>query len=508
MKKNIFLLVLDGLRPDRMSCCGHKRKTTPFIDSLVEKSVSFSNAYSVAHSSLPAHISLFTGIHPYFHKAASNHSYFNNQFPYLTKILKENGYRTIGISTLNSYLSVECGFIRYFDKYIKVIKSNRVSNAKIKRLVNEQARNTYGDKKFIDILKDIYRKNLRYHNFHRMSNFYLKNDLGGKKIVEVIKNQFDMNSAKDKPFFMFANILETHTPFLPPKDFRDYFGKRRLTHTVLDSFFNPHLFQAGRISFTPEEQETLEILYDGGVRYVDSLAEDLFDYLDKKGYLDNTVVIILSDHGEMLNEHDHLIGHGDSTYEGMVRIPIMIFDKKEGKARIIKDSPVSLIDAFATIVNLAGGTLDKSKFNYKCENLLGDIKPERPIVCECTALPFLERLYKYPEIIVESSHVERTIVDKPFKFIWRSNGKHALYDLSRDKAEKSNIFEQYKGTKVKDLMNKLISWYMEQLDRKDFFSLEHFDYQILRGAGSFKPKELVLTQDEENIVIVEDKLFR
>lgn len=502
-KKNIFLLVLDGLRPDRMSCYGYSRKTTPFIDSLAEQGLLFLNGYTVNHSSLPAHISLFTGIHPYFHRAASNHSYFNNKVPFLTKILKDNDYKTIGISTVNPYLSVECGFIRYFDKYIKVVKSNKARNIRIKKLVKGQNERSYKQKALFSFIKNKCYGNMRHYIFRKMADFYLRNDLGGKKIVELIKEQFDLNYHNDKPFFLFANILDTHTPFLPPEGFRDYFGSGVITKNILDAFFNGHLFQAGRIKFSSEEQEMLDVLYDGGVRYVDNLAEGLFGYLEKKGYLDDTLVIIMSDHGEMLNEHDRLIGHGDSTYEGMVRIPLIILDKTQIKKSNRREGLVSLIDIFPTILNTAGARIDTIKFKYKCKNLLEDSRPSQFVICECTALPYPDRLYNYPEVIAASYHVERTIIGKSYKFVWRSNGNHALYDLSVDRAEKYNLFEEHKNTIAKELMHNMISWYREQLNDKDFFSLEHFDYQTLRGAGSFRPKDLLITQDENNIELVQ-----
>lgn len=503
-KKNIFLLVLDGFRADKMSCNGHKRNTTPFIDSLAAKGISFSNAYTVSHSSLPAHISLFTGVHPYFHKVATNCSYFNNQFPYLTGILKDNGYGTVGVSTLNQYLSAECGFIRYFDRYLKIAKTNRLRNVKIKNMVKKQAVDIYKKNQLIESLKDLYRKNMRYHNFRRMARFYLDNDMGGKRILQTVKEQFDISSRSGNPFFIFANIIESHSPFLPPKGFRNYFGERKLTNAILDAFFDTQLFDAGRVSFSPEEQESLEILYDNGMRYADSLVEDLFAHLDKKGYLDDTIVIIMSDHGEMLNESGHFIGHGASTYEGLMRIPIIIFDKTEGGKAGVRKDLVSLIDVFPTIVKMAGGELDRKRFNYKGVDLLDNSQKERFVICEMSDVPFPELLYRYPEILAAYNHIERVIVDKNIKFVWRSDGKHAIYDLTVDKTDKVNLFERYKNTLGRELTEKMVRWYREQAGPEEFFSLECFDQVMLKCAGSARPEDLVITQDEDKVELIAD----
>jgi len=500
----MFLLILDGLRADRASCYGYSRKTTPYIDLLAKQGILFSNCYGVSHSSFPCHISLFTGVHPYFHGAASNFSYYNNQLPYLTEKLQKQNYKTIGISSYNSYHSIESGFLRYFDKYIKVMKSNSYMKKPLKPKF-KHGHNMIDLTGLSDFAKKIWSK-IKYSSFKAKADFYLKNDMGGKKIIDQIKKQFDLCYGSDEPFFLFANILETHTPFLPIGKFRNYFKKINLTKTLLNAFFNPHLFETGRAPLSSEEQEALNALYDGGVRYADSLVEELFSYLDEKGYLDNTTVIITSDHGEMLNEQDSLIGHGSSTYEGMIKLPLIILDSpKRNQGMITREDLVSQVDIFPTIVNIAGGTLDRNIFKYKCKDLLKNDETSRFVICESPATAFPERLYGYPEIMERWGHVERTIIEKPYKFIWRSNGNHCLYDLSVDKIEKNNLFRKADPGIIKELICKMVLWYKEQCGDEDFFSLECFDYQKTRWPG--KPVEdLIVTQDEGNIEVVQDEI--
>ncbi|HPN32577.1 MAG TPA: sulfatase-like hydrolase/transferase [bacterium] len=128
--KNIILLVFDGLRADKLSCLGYnKRDTTPFLNSIIDKCVVFNKHYTCAVRSLSAHISLVTGVHPHIHKACDDWSAYLEDFPTIFQIAQKKGYYTFGISTDNPFLRRETGFIRGFDKYIQIVKSNKqISN--------------------------------------------------------------------------------------------------------------------------------------------------------------------------------------------------------------------------------------------------------------------------------------------------------------------------------------------------------------------------------------------
>lgn len=505
MKKNIFLLVLDGARADRISYGGYHRQTTPFIDALAERGKFFKKHYTVNHSSLPTHISLFTGVHSYFHKASSNHSYFDGSFPYLTKILQKDGYTTVGISTENPYFTFEKGFIRNFDRYVMVRKTNRMVHRKLKNIIGEGIKEpkSFFDRTVRRLKKIFSEKAFLQH----LARFYLKNDLGGRKIIELIKEEFDNCCGKNKPFFIFANIVEAHTPFLPPDKYRNYFSHHGITDNLLRVFFKRHHHVAGRFDLTEEEQFTLDTLYDNGLRYTDSLVQELFEYLEKKDYLKNTIVLITSDHGEMLNEHDRLIGHGASTYEGIMKVPLLIYDK-ENEAKEVIGSMTSLIDIFPTILEIARCSPWNYNFNYQGRDLLNLKKSEERnfVISECPSIAVPERLYAFPEMIIQFSHVERTIIKKEIKLIWRSSGNHAIYDLKSDPREINNLFAHTPVNVITGLLNEMIEWYKKQIAPRDFFSLEYFDYKKRSPKDEGVPLNLSNFQDREKIILVHDKI--
>src|SRR3972149_8651863 len=119
VQPNIIIIILDTARAQSFSCYGYKRKTTPNIDRIAQGAVLFENAISPSPWTLPAHASIFTGMYPSRHGCHERHKFLNRNLPTLPEILKNIGYRTIGISN-NSWISKNFGFDRGFDSFIKL----------------------------------------------------------------------------------------------------------------------------------------------------------------------------------------------------------------------------------------------------------------------------------------------------------------------------------------------------------------------------------------------------
>ena len=106
-KPNILMVFLDGCRADRLGCYGYeKHKTSPNIDRLAQQGFVALNNYSVTNCTRPAITSMMTGLYPCVHKASSGYSSYNGKYPFLTEILKEEGYYNFGIANDTSILSL------------------------------------------------------------------------------------------------------------------------------------------------------------------------------------------------------------------------------------------------------------------------------------------------------------------------------------------------------------------------------------------------------------------
>ena len=128
-----------------------------------------------------------------------------------------------------------------------------------------------------------------------------------------------------RPFFAFLNFYDAHLPYDPPAEWSSKFSARA---TALDR-------------------------YDGAIAYMDHEVGRVLNELGRRGILDNTVVIIASDHGEGFGEHG-LYGHGNSLYRPELHVPLIVRYPARAPAGWRVESPVSLRDVGATLVDLTG----------------------------------------------------------------------------------------------------------------------------------------------------------
>lgn len=129
---------------------------------------------------------------------------------------------------------------------------------------------------------------------------------------------------RGRPFFAFLNYFDAHEKYDPPAKYRQLFSRK------------------------PEAKE----LYEGSIRYLDDQLERLFSTLRRRGVLDNTVVVVTSDHGEQFDEHG-LKGHGNSLYLQLIHVPLVLrYPVSVAAGRRVTD-PVSLRDLPATLLDLA-----------------------------------------------------------------------------------------------------------------------------------------------------------
>lgn len=141
---------------------------------------------------------------------------------------------------------------------------------------------------------------------------------------------------KDKKFFLFLHTYKVHS---------DYYYKED------GDFLFPDLFLLN--IFTPSEKELNSMIddYDRSIAYVDSLVGKLIEKIESEGLMDNTIIIVTSDHGEGFMEHG-IIGHGYAPYQELVHIPLVFYLPGKNPERI--EEYVELIDIMPTILDAIG----------------------------------------------------------------------------------------------------------------------------------------------------------
>ncbi len=474
-RKNVLVLILDGTRADRLGCYGHHRNTSPALDRFAAKSMLCLNHYTVGHSSTQSHVSLFTGVHPQFHGAPDNLSYYDGRLPTLTQLLRKNGYYVYGVSTDINLYKPERGMNRGYHRYVYLSKSKAQTSQSglVSKLTKKMTGKAMGLR---DIRLALARRFGADMNKY-YENFYLNNDSSGQLLVNTFARDLERFPA-DRPFFAFANILETHSPYLAPKAFREAFGPVTISDKVRDALFSysDRLWSPEPLS--DEEKEAIGLLYDCEVRYLDFLVGQLLQTLERQGRLDDTLVIFTADHGGMLGEQENRVGPVRNTYQGIMKTPLIVYSP--GQAGRQETRLTSIVDVFGTVL-AETGTPNETKFNYQCRNVLSKDWEREFVVCEVPVLPAPSatlKSVKQIEEVLSQSHVNRTMVFRDAKFIWRSNGKHLFFDLARDPGETVNLFPNMSARQYQDLVRKLLAWYESQRDSDKPFCLETFGYSF------------------------------
>ena len=442
MRPNIILLVIDSLRGSNLSCYGYSRKTTPAIDAIAEQGTLFEQAISVGCWTLPVHASLFTGLYPISHGVTISKDALPEGFPTLPRWLGELGYQTASFSN-NAYISSITGLTQGFDLVEDVWEQSNprgVRRTRMGQLIKFLERFGQTTKPVIRALRRLQKMRAV---LKRKQN---KTDKGARLTNDKIRAWLKEGRDPQKPFFVFVNYMEPHLPYNPPSPYdRTFMSSRYSPSRVGRAGDNGNAPKGDNEKRRQEHIEILRALYDGEVRYLDDRIGELVEFVKSMGMLDDTMIVITSDHGDSLGEHDHY-GHRMALYEQLVRVPLIIRYPNCFRPGARVSQHVSLIDLYPTILHLAGADGDLATANG-FHNLINppdlDVRPF--IVAENTA----------PKS--QNSVTARMVRTVRHKFIWKSDQSHELYDLTRDPEELVNLAEAEPQV-VQEMQEHLENW--------------------------------------------------
>ena len=253
-------------------------------------------------------------------------------------------------------------------------------------------------------------------------------DKGARITNERLQKWLLEDRMPDRPFFLFVNYMEPHEPYNPPHPYdRRFMPKGFSPQRVARVGTNRDVIDRISDGQGQEDVLILQALYDGQLNYLDEKIGELVAFIDSRGDLEDTVLIITSDHGDCLGEHNH-VGHRMSLYEPLLHVPLTIRYPARFQPGTRVSRQVSLIDLFPTILELAGA--EASALNGTGFHSLLSAQEEETrafTVAENTAPKSLDGL------------VSRALRTGRHKYIWRSDGQHELYDLEADPGELENL---------------------------------------------------------------------
>ncbi len=360
--KNVLVIVFDAWSAYNVPLYGYERNTTPNINRLAKQAIRYHNHYAGSDYTTPGTATLLTGVLPWTHRALLGNEEADEY--YTTRNLFSalpDHYRIA--YTHNKWANT---FLRQFhreiDEYIPLDKLMLESYDKI---IQQVFRNDE------DLSSVSWTRNMRVNDegyAYSLLLSHLYEDLQAKKIKDLLKlfprglpttgsdNGFIVEQAVDyvaerlraipQPFAGYFHFLPPHYPYHTSKEFTDAF---------LNDGYEPiekpvDIFGTGGNKNYPLKRR----IYDEYILYCDKEFERLYNLLETSGLLENTVIVLTSDHGESfergLNAHNI-----DALYQPVIRIPLMIFDPGRTQGMDVYQS-TSATDILPTLAHLAGAS--------------------------------------------------------------------------------------------------------------------------------------------------------
>lgn len=418
---NILLIVMDTVRADAMSCYGLPLDATPMIDRLAREGATFVNATSPAPWTLPAHASLFTALYPSEHGAHYGYLHLDDDVTTMAELLSALGYATVGFSK-KTWLSREMGTLQGFREYRDFrlpAPRERLFVARLRASVRDAARG----------------RPVRFK------------DAGGAAIaaasadwIRAHASDPDRESASAPPFFLFINFNEAHLPYLPQRVDFLRFARRMPTEAAMASNFDSMLYIAGMTRLAAQDLALLASLYAGEIAYVDRQIAHVVAALEETGQLDDTIVIITSDHGENIGEHG-LMGHVLCVYDTLLRIPLVIRYPGRFRAGALDERLVQLTDLLPTLVDIVDPEAAALLPQVSGRSLLSPDDRGFAVAEYQRPDSYLDRFpERFPDF--DTAPYRRDLVSLaagPLKLIDGSDGRRELYDVARDPGEAEDL---------------------------------------------------------------------
>ncbi len=355
---NVLIVMWDTVRADRMSLYGHDRPTTPRLDAFATEAVVYDNATAPGMWTLPTHASMFTGVWPETHgaRAVQSQRWLDSCHDTLAEILSGAGYDTMMASTnlvASPMTNLHQGFETVHTTYprkgegkgrkakaVKPGKYSKAAKAATRAKIIPRDASTEISPSFAGNDSDKWAKSV-YKDAAPVLH---------KGLVEFIEGR-----APGTPWFAYLNMMEAHSPRIPSMSARE----RLLTPEQIElglttdaslSALNEYI--VGQRRYTDAELQAIAGVYDASILDLDDATGDLFDDLRARGVLDDTIVVVVADHGEALGEHQ-MFEHRWSVFEQLLHVPLIIRYPEGMKPARVSDR-VTTMDVFSTILDLTG----------------------------------------------------------------------------------------------------------------------------------------------------------
>jgi len=438
-RPNFILIMTDQQRGDCLGVDGHPCLLTPNMDALAGAGSRFRRAYTTCPSCIPARRALLTGQFPATNGMPGFVGGVPITAPTLPGELKKAGYQTymVGRTMHQSPPSARYGYdhMQLASGYEPDPYHHHI------RVETDQ-------------VDGVASHGLNFNGWNARP-WHLEETLHPTHYTVNEALKFLETRDQTCPFFLTVSFYAPHPPLCPPAFYMDRYLRQELPPTAIGSWAKPPKNQdlglsvaSPRVQLEGEALQSCQAGYFGLINHVD---DQIFRLLAPRGGAKynqrNTVILFVSDHGEMLGDH-HMFRKCE-PYEGSARIPFIISGGSALglKPRQVFDQPVCLEDLMPTILDLSGTNIPEG---VDGRNLAPLLRGE-----PCEWRPFLHGEHAPCYSQEQANHY---LVDETTKYIWRPhNGEEQLFDLTNDPHECHNLAEDMAHSdRVEQWRNRLI----------------------------------------------------
>jgi len=323
-KPNILLITIDSLRPDHLGTFGYGRETSPNIDELANRGRNFTMAFTHGGGTPQAFPPILAGVPPPVDVQQCNLR--SKKGVKIVHLLKGLGYET-GAFNSNPFLSSYYGYSDGFDQFFHDLKG----------AVDD--RHTFAGGGIMPYLRLVFAR----------PPYVIGEDLTQIALSWISRTK--------RPFFTWIHYMDVHMPYLPPTD-----SVRAIEHKPCSRYYMVWLYRKmyksnkrvyrtmdpSLSNLTNRDLANIVNYYDGAIRYVDSCVGALLQGLESQRKLQNTLIILTADHGELLGEHG-VVDHG-YLYDQDIHVPLIFAGSNISNARV--DTPVTHLAIQKTIMDI------------------------------------------------------------------------------------------------------------------------------------------------------------
>ena len=300
----VILITVDTLRPDHMSVYKYARNTTPRLAAWAAKGAVFEQAYTYWPKTRGSFVAIMTGRTAGESGYSPKHPELHAFNPTLAETLQKEGYDTAAFVD-NANVASSLGFSRGFKTYVEM-----------------------------------------------WADAALQDEVARTEAITKRGIEFVRSKGANDGFFLWLHYVNPHAPYTPPAPFDAAFTDRPKadpTLKVVDGFFGGVSKQWA----IPGKRLLSDYVnaYDGEIAYADTQLDQVLGALDAAGVLGRATVVVTSDHGESLGEHDYYFDHGANLFDPVQRIPFIVLGR--GAKAVRSDVLVSTLDIMPTLLDAA-----------------------------------------------------------------------------------------------------------------------------------------------------------